>query len=297
MSELRLLVACDACGRQYDASQRPQGSRFRCSCGEVLTVPRPDPHEAAVVRCSACGAPRQGEAPTCAYCGSDFTLRERDLDTLCPHCGARVSGRGRFCHSCGQPVLAGAAAGESTELACPSCEGEQRLVSRRLGELTALECGRCAGLWIDNEAFRLLAERARQGEVPAGDHGGLPVGSMAAEAPAGRLYRPCPRCGKLMHRRNYARRSGVIVDQCKEHGVWFDADELERVLEWIRRGGLTAKAEWEAEEQREREKVERLRGAGMSPYSGLSEFDPPSRHDPFAALTELIGGALRLFGH
>jgi hypothetical protein len=38
--------------------------------------------------------------------------------------------------------------------------------------------------------------------------------------------------------RHYGRRSGVIIDVCRNHGIWFDADELPRILEWIRQGGL-----------------------------------------------------------
>jgi Zn-finger nucleic acid-binding protein len=53
----------------------------------------------------------------------------------------------------------------------------------------------------------------------------------------GSFYRPCPTCGSLMPRRQYSHGSGVIIDLCKEHGVWFDADELPRLLRWIRTGG------------------------------------------------------------
>jgi Zn-finger nucleic acid-binding protein len=44
-----------------------------------------------------------------------------------------------------------------------------------------------------------------------------------------------------MLRRNLGRgRSGVIVDICARHGIWFDADELSQMLVWIRTGGLEA---------------------------------------------------------
>jgi Zn-finger nucleic acid-binding protein len=52
-----------------------------------------------------------------------------------------------------------------------------------------------------------------------------------------RLYRPCPVCGKLMHRLNFGRKSGIIVDSCRPHGLWFDANELDAVVRWIRTGG------------------------------------------------------------
>lgn len=47
-----------------------------------------------------------------------------------------------------------------------------------------------------------------------------------------------------MNRRNVAGKSGVIVDYCAEHGVWFDGNELAQLIDWIRQGGLNqAKAE------------------------------------------------------
>jgi Zn-finger nucleic acid-binding protein len=67
---------------------------------------------------------------------------------------------------------------------------------------------------------------------------------------AGPLYRSCPVCRKMMARRNYARRSGVIVDTCHEHGMWFDSGELHDLLKWIRRGGLEKAAQFEKEEAR-----------------------------------------------
>jgi Zn-finger nucleic acid-binding protein len=41
-----------------------------------------------------------------------------------------------------------------------------------------------------------------------------------------------------MNRVNYAKRSGVVLDVCKAHGIWFDQDELRRVLAFIASGGL-----------------------------------------------------------
>ena len=74
-------------------------------------------------------------------------------------------------------------------------------------------------------------------------------------------YVPCPECSQLMNRINFARCSGVIVDICKQHGTWFDRDELSRIVEFIRGGGLNAsraKEKMEIAEERERLRQEQL---------------------------------------
>jgi hypothetical protein len=41
-----------------------------------------------------------------------------------------------------------------------------------------------------------------------------------------------------MNRVNFARISGVILDVCKPHGVWFERDELLQVVRFVRSDGL-----------------------------------------------------------
>jgi len=247
---MRLLVECTHCQRQYDATRRKIGSRFRCHCGEPVTVRQPQGHEARVVRCSSCGASRAENSATCPYCQSDFTLHERDLNTVCPHCLARVSDRARFCHHCGTGLVADLDADAETDLVCPACL-DQCLVSRRIGteKIAIMECGQCAGFWLGHDAFRQLLERAKREALPAGailetprevaSKFGLPAGSVVPEARSGGpRYRPCPVCEGLMNRRNYGGNSGVIIDLCREDGLWFDAEELARILVWVRAGGV-----------------------------------------------------------
>jgi hypothetical protein len=51
-------------------------------------------------------------------------------------------------------------------------------------------------------------------------------------------YRRCPECGQTMQRRNFGRRSGVIVDWCGSHGTWLDAHEMEDIAAFVLGGGL-----------------------------------------------------------
>lgn len=254
---MRILVACPECARQFDASGRPAGGRFRCSCGATLTVPAARGHDAAVIRCSACGAPRQEGAAACGYCGADFTLHERDLHTICPACMARVSDRGRYCHHCATPLLP-QPIGPPTRHPCPVCGEEALLTDRGLADeaLPVLECQRCAGLWLRRETFEVLRERALRESRPV--VGGARPRANAPRPQGGALYRPCPECRALMHRRNYGRRSGVIVDSCAAHGLWFDASELDRLLAWVRGGGEADAARRQVEEVSQIERQSRL---------------------------------------
>lgn len=236
---MRILIACGQCQRRYQAENRKIGTKFRCHCGMVLKVRQPKGHDAKVVRCSSCGGARQGGTRNCGFCGADFTLHERDLNTVCPNCLARVSDRARYCMECGDFLSAEAIAGESAQFFCPACSEEEHLASRRLGHenVNTLECQACTGLWISVESFRELRDRAARQAAHLEEAVLAQAKPRERTVQTGPLYRPCVVCRKLMSRRLYAPGSGVIIDLCKDHGLWFDATELHQVLRWIAQVG------------------------------------------------------------
>ena len=196
------------------------------------------------------------------------------MHTVCPECLTRVSDKARFCHSCGQALTASSVAGEESNLPCPACESKPHLRSRRLGteDFSVLECQGCAGMWIESRIFEELTRKVEAKQL-------VDSTLLAPTTPVGGTistrekwsYRHCPSCNGMMQRRNYARRSGVIIDVCREHGIWFDNDELQRILAWIRAGGMQ-KARHRAKEE-EREAETRRRIAAASDTSSGSEYD------------------------
>jgi Zn-finger nucleic acid-binding protein len=102
----------------------------------------------------------------------------------------------------------------------------------------------------------------------------------------------------MMYRRNYGRRSGVIVDICKDHGIWFDADELPRILAWIRSGGQAKAEEERAAQEARDERFKQItqprteRGAVVGVPLGESD---GYGHDPLGDfLEEVIGWLFRI---
>jgi len=297
---MRLIVACPHCQRQYDASPRPIGSRFRCHCGEGLQVVAPSGHAADVVRCSSCAGPREKRATNCNFCGADFSIHEKDMHTVCPGCLAVVSDRARYCHHCGLGIHPESAAGETTTLPCPECGAEQFLISRALGaaQAAAMECSRCGGLWLGNEVFQKLVDQTAALAVPPVDATrSRSAGPAAMHEEEGWRYRPCPVCQQRMPRKNYGRKSGVIIDLCRGHGMWFDANELPRILAWVRRGGLRVAAARDAEaakaDQRRRELDRRVESQRMWLDS---RNDLHGRRTSRSDLTGMFDFLSRLFG-
>ena len=216
------------------------------SAARRLRSRSPAGHDSDVVRCSSCGAPRQGDQQRCGFCGADFTLHEQDLDTICPNCFARQSDRAKFCDHCGHALAAHALPVDDTPLVCPSCQGDHRLSNRQVVGYAVLECKVCGGFWVDNNVLDHLIDRAAKstesGELRGRENfggrqaispAGLPVGSK----PHG--YLPCPLCHDRMLHENFGHSSGVVIDICKRDGVWFDSNKLPRLLDWARAGGRT----------------------------------------------------------
>lgn len=110
-------------------------------------------------------------------------------------------------------------------------------------------CRRCGGVWIDASTLQALLQAASAHAVVE-DHTRARTDVHRRRMASTRVvYRTCAVCNQHMQRKNFARVSGVIVDQCRAHGSFFDAGELEDVLAFVRSGGLRLAAQREAEER------------------------------------------------
>ena len=183
--------------------------------------------EAETINCPMCGASISTKSPQCRYC-------EAQLATVaCPECFAMMFLGSKHCPHCG------AAAAREAEVVsagrnCPRCETEMGIA--KVGDTKVLECASCLGLWLTTSAFQKICADREQDVAILGSASLATVDRSVPETKVS--YIPCPECSQLMNRANFARCSGVIIDLCKQHGTWFDRDELSRIVSFIRAGGL-----------------------------------------------------------
>jgi Zn-finger nucleic acid-binding protein len=177
----------------------------------------------------------------------------------------------KFCGHCGERTLNAEVLEPEDPGACPRCKSD--LHSLKIGATIARECPRCGGFWMSSETFEnLCADKEEQSAVI--NYAGSKSHELDPLPPVS--YVPCPDCKQLMNRSNFARSSGVIIDLCKKHGVWFDSSELPKIIEFIDKGGLARSREKEKialEEERgrlrdeQRQLAMRERRAGSGRYS------------------------------
>ncbi len=147
--------------------------------------------------------------------------------------------------------------------ACPRCEAALTPTDR--GGVGLDECGACGGVFLTQGAVqRVLTDDAARASLAA------ELAPRPRYVEQGVRYLKCPRCTRAMNRKVFARVSGVIVDVCKEDGVFFDGGELSAVTAFVDRGGLAKQAALEAREREERVKEARRPSAPAvsNPYVG-----------------------------
>ena len=186
--------------------------------------------DAATLNCPMCGAPCASDATRCEHC------QARLATVACPSCFGLIFLGSKFCPHCGAAVERTESA-EPVAMSCPRCRVALNAIT--LGTTNVDECPKCEGLWVGVSTFNsICADRDQQAAVFADTP--APAPEAAPPALDETRYLPCAVCGDMMNRMNFANHSGIIIDLCKPHGIWFDRDELRRIIEYIRAGGLTA---------------------------------------------------------
>lgn len=225
-----------------------------------------------MARCSNCNAPLPPGSLLCGYCGNRtdidlkgihyYTTHENDTPRICPRCNVKL----------------------------------KTLDLKLHGRFLIDRCETCLGIFFDPGELEALLE-ATVTNVAGIDRAGLEAINEKREPNQYPIsYIKCPVCSQLMNRVNFGAKSGVIVDRCKEHGVWLDGGELRQLFEWMKLGGQLLELERQEQQRKEveqREKEQRLKLNGYDEESSAfgSFSDPLRRSDP--ELFDIIFKAIR----
>ena len=166
-----------------------------------------------MAKCCHCSAPLAANTNKCLYCGA-----RNDVDLKNKHNYSIVDPK--------------------SSLLCPHCENSLQTLDLEIeGSFLIHQCLDCYGLFFDPGKFEILLEKAVDPvfniNLEQLDH--INQDRFTAEKEV--KYLKCPVCQTLMNRNLFGYRSGVIVDRCHRHGIWFDSGELTHLLEWKKAGG------------------------------------------------------------
>jgi Zn-finger nucleic acid-binding protein len=229
-----------------------------------------------MAKCSNCSAPLPLNSIQCDYCGSRndidlkgvhyYTSHVSESERICPRCGIRL---------------------ETIDL-------------KISGKFLIERCDQCLGLFFDPGELEAVLQATVSNVFTVNNSQLDSVNTMMRSNDYGVTYIKCPVCAKLMNRVNFGAKSGVIVDRCRDHGVWLDGGELRHLFEWMKAGGKLLDQERqeqlkkaEAEQQQER-RHENAASGGNSDYSGFDSYGGAlRREDP--DLFEMVLRALRFF--
>jgi Zn-finger nucleic acid-binding protein len=220
------------------------------------------------------------------------------LVKACPRCFAKIFHGSKHCVQCGAKVEVPAVAnpdGSAHQRECPRCEEEHQLIARLVGDVLLDECPACHGVWLDSAAVERIVQERRQASANAVMGMAQPDRGINQEPAPGRLYVKCPDCETVMNRVNFGRRSGIIIDVCRSHGSWFDAEELPRIVDFVMKGGLEESERREAQQLRDDARRARSDAQSAARTSGTYSTFGAGRDanvDRFGGLLGAIGRAI-----
>lgn len=176
-----------------------------------------------MAKCQSCSAPLLPNTQYCSYCGV-----RNDVDLQGKH-DYRVVTR-------------------QSQRICPECNTAMQTIALDMQPPLQIErCESCFGLFFDPGEVEALLEKvvAPVFSINRQWLGNINQDRYQRNKPV--KYLECPVCLNIMNRVAFGHRSGVVVDQCKAHGVWLDGGEITHLLEWKRAGGQLLDQQKQAE--------------------------------------------------
>ena len=134
---------------------------------------------------------------------------------------------------------------------CPRCDVKMETIDLKIeGKFLIERCQSCMGMFFDPGELEAILQKSVSNvfHIDYMQLKALKNAKRHEDFPV--VYIKCPVCRKLMHRVNFGAQSGVIIDNCKQDGIWLDGGELRQLMEWTKAGGKLHHQTQEIELQR-----------------------------------------------
>lgn len=200
----------------------------------------------------------------------------------CVNCGAPLPPRSNICDHCKtlndidlRAIHARVTPAGPTHRACPRCQWPMQAVQLGGDKRVVIErCERCLGLFFDPGELETLIDSSVRSTSEVDTRrlqAIIEEESIVRQPPTENIK--CPECLKTMNRKRYGSRAGVIVDRCRDHGVWLDGGELSQILKWAHAGGREYDAKKREEERKAEKRAKRVQRISDQMASGSYDDD------------------------
>jgi Zn-finger nucleic acid-binding protein len=185
-----------------------------------------------------------------------------------------------------------------SERICPRCDNPLQTIDLKLeGKFLIERCTDCLGLFFDPGELETLLDKSVSKVFHIDREQLETINKLRRHQDYPVTYIKCPVCRKLMNRINFGTQSGVIVDKCKNHGIWLDGGEMRHLMEWMKAGGKMLDQQKQLEMERiKRQKAERkLRDTSIQSSGAIShDYSSYNGYGTFGGEPDLLGTISRV---
>lgn len=215
--------------------------------------------------CKSCSAPLPANTNICQYCGvrNDVDLQDKQDYTV-------------------QNL--------QSERLCPVCHIPLQTIDLQVnGHFYIERCHDCFGLFFDPGEIEIFLDNSVSGVSTINWQLIEHINQERYPADHKVRYVKCPVCQVLMNRVCFGYRSGVVVDQCKSHGIWLNSSEITHLLEWKKAGGQLL-AQQQVSQENIRATLSPIdSGNGFSSYHSVQDSEPDLLKTVSGLVSSLFG--------
>ena len=154
----------------------------------------------------------------------------------CPYCNKLTANEAKLCVHCGKDVQNSFSRETNKSIKCPICHVPTSIIT--LANIDLDFCFECSGIWFDKREMKQFQKNIAQENISDNISSVLnEIVSEKAKHQRG-IYINCPICNELMIHKNYHELSGIILDQCLDHGTWAEKQDLVKIFDLISTGDI-----------------------------------------------------------